>query len=375
MDASPRNCVLVALLLLGTPTILAQTGPVPRIVLSQPSWDFGSVWQDEKAVFVLTVRNEGSADLVIRDVRTTCGCTVAQPERNTIPPGQTTTIRVEYDTHGKQGDQESKVLIFSNDPRKYVSDPQHPSEPGEVHFHVKGKVKRAIVREPLGGLVVKTTDGLPGQTGSARLKNELDQPMKLELVSNSFPELDIKVNEIVPGKEYEVVGRTTRMISPGTLKGEIVFKTGLDREPEYTLHARIQILWKLESSPPAMLFRANDPAPQRRIINFQYYGEDGVKGFNITGFSASHPEVQITVGPTKPAHGWMHAIKPPITAYADAQIALPPPARFPPEGIVLTFTTDNKQRPKIDVLVTTNKEAFEAKMYAPPAPPAPLVAP
>ena len=74
---------------------VAQEAKTPKIELSQPGWDFGKVWHLERPVFMLEVRNAGMAELRIDAVRTTCGCTVAQPERKLVPPGDRRTMSPE----------------------------------------------------------------------------------------------------------------------------------------------------------------------------------------------------------------------------------------------------------------------------------------
>ncbi|MCK4341820.1 MAG: hypothetical protein KAY37_08875 [Phycisphaerae bacterium] len=49
----------------------AQQLGAPRLVLSQPEWNFGQVWQDERPSFTLVVKNEGPAELKILEVRST----------------------------------------------------------------------------------------------------------------------------------------------------------------------------------------------------------------------------------------------------------------------------------------------------------------
>lgn len=338
---------------------------VPRLVFSQSEWDFGEVWQDDKAVFTLTVSNAGDADLKITEVRTTCGCTAAKPQRYLIPPGEATTIRIEYDTHGKQGNVSSKVIVASNDPRpaKELGNDRPRAQPGEAVFRVKGRVKRAIERTPLGGLVIRTLDGGPGQTGTLRLKNKMDQPMHLELRSNSMRELNVEIKEIAAGVTYDIVGTTVRPLPYGRYRGQLVFATGLSREPKYSVSVRVDVMRRVEPSPPAMLLRASDPAPQVRTLTLHYYGEDGPARFKVTGVKTSDPSVTVQLGPTQPPREWMSKISPPITALVETRVSLPAGTEFPRKGVTVTYLTNDPDFPRITVLATTDKPAFEKVMY------------
>jgi hypothetical protein len=360
----PTRVALLAALLAAT--AVAQNAPAPKIVLQPTSWDFGQVWQEEQQSFTLTVKNEGNADLLISEVRTTCGCTVAQPERTTVPPGQTTTVKVQYDTQGKQGDVSSKVIVLCNDPRRgadLLNDEPNPKQ-GEAHFKIKGFVKRAILKEPLGGLVVRSLDPKPGQSGKVRLKNQMPEPMRLQLKSSTIRELDVEIKEITPGMEYEVIGRTARELKVGKVRGDLLFTTGLTKEPEFTVPARIEMLAPIELVPPVMYLLKTDKEPVQRVVNLQYYGADGVEKFRVTDAQCKDPRIKVTVGPTQPPEEWMRTkLTPPVTAVVRSNVSLPPGAEIPPEGALIEYTTTDPQCPKVDVLVTTDKEAFEARMY------------
>ena len=60
-------------------------------------------------------RNTGSGDLVIADVRGSCGCTVGKDwPREPIAPGGTGVITVSFDSEGREGAQEKTVSVVAN---------------------------------------------------------------------------------------------------------------------------------------------------------------------------------------------------------------------------------------------------------------------
>lgn len=344
--------LLLGLASFGSGAAVGQTPDArAELLLSQPSWEFGDVWADEKASFVLQIKNGGTADLLIHEVTTSCGCTAAQPDRRVIPPGETTAIRVVYDTHGKQGKQTSKVIIRSNDPQK-----------PRVEFPVTGFVKRAVTRDPLGGLVIRTLNASPGDSGVVTLENQMPEPMKLELLSNTADFFDLQVVEVAPGLKYQVVGRTKKALAPGRYTGEIVFKTGLSREPEFRVPAALQVLNEVELSPPVMLF-ANDDKNLQRVVRLYYYGPDGIAGFQVLGVDCDHPDVKVELGPTVAPDPWMATIKPTITAQVIANVRVPHPQAFPPKGIPIIFRTNIKGLERIELIATTNRQVMNDAMY------------
>jgi hypothetical protein len=61
--------------------------------------------------FVFT--NEGKYPLVIYDVNTSCGCTVADYPKGEIAPGEQGTISVKYDSEGSSGMRISKEVTVN----------------------------------------------------------------------------------------------------------------------------------------------------------------------------------------------------------------------------------------------------------------------
>lgn len=79
-------------------------------------YDFGTVADGAvvETTFILT--NVGKSALVITDAKTTCGCTVPSwPKNKPILPGETTEIKVKFNTAGKGGGRQVKdVTLFTN---------------------------------------------------------------------------------------------------------------------------------------------------------------------------------------------------------------------------------------------------------------------
>lgn len=327
----------------------------PVITLSQPSWNFGEVWHPQTQTLRLIISNKGDADLEIRDVRTTCGCTVANPEARVVTPGGQTILNVQYDTANKQGRVTSKVIIKSNDPLN-----------PEVDLPIEGVVKRAIEREPLGGLVIRTNAMDAGQDGKVRLTNQLTQPMRLDLRGNNLEQwLDVRVEEVTPGLVYDVYGRTKRKILPGVLRGELTFMTGLQDEPSFTVSVRIQVIPEVEASPVAFLFQPGDGAPPVRTVRIASYRDD--PQFEVISAECDDPRISVQLGSTGPAVAWMKTIKPVVQRFAQARIQVPGEVKLPPQGIKVKFLTNDREYPVVEVLLTPDREDFNAAFYKLPA--------
>ncbi|MCR5890428.1 DUF1573 domain-containing protein [Hymenobacter sp. J193] len=61
-----------------------------------------------------TLKNMGADPVIIRDVQSSCGCTVAQFNRQPLKMGNSRTLVVRFNTDGRIGQQNTKVVVRSN---------------------------------------------------------------------------------------------------------------------------------------------------------------------------------------------------------------------------------------------------------------------
>jgi len=105
------SIVSIVFLLLAAPTAQAQEA---KMQFKNTSHNFGKVKAGEKARHVYKFKNTGDAPLKIKDVKTTCGCTVADYPKKKIKPGKKGKITVDFDTHDKNGPYAKGVNIYYN---------------------------------------------------------------------------------------------------------------------------------------------------------------------------------------------------------------------------------------------------------------------
>lgn len=89
----------------------------PKLVIKQSSFDFGDIKQGKTVEHTFVLSNGGEALLKITDVKATCGCTAAVPEKKELKPGESTKLVVKFNSAGRQGKQNKTVSISSNDPQ------------------------------------------------------------------------------------------------------------------------------------------------------------------------------------------------------------------------------------------------------------------
>lgn len=79
--------------------------------------DFGTINQREKANVQFKFKNIGKTDLIIRKIRTTCGCTTVTPPNTVIKPGEESMIDAVFDAGVRKGKQHKIITVITNDPK------------------------------------------------------------------------------------------------------------------------------------------------------------------------------------------------------------------------------------------------------------------
>ena len=66
-------------------------------------WDFGSARAGDILEHEFILSNDSAKDLAVKDVTTSCGCTVSEIKNKLLKPGESTTVSVKFDTKGYSG--------------------------------------------------------------------------------------------------------------------------------------------------------------------------------------------------------------------------------------------------------------------------------
>ena len=70
----------------------------PQIEFKSTTIDYGTIVNGSDGERVFSFKNIGTADLIIKNVKSTCGCTIPKKPDNPIGPGKSSEIIVRYDT-------------------------------------------------------------------------------------------------------------------------------------------------------------------------------------------------------------------------------------------------------------------------------------
>jgi hypothetical protein len=106
----------------------------PDISFENKIFNFGTINRGESIEYVFKFKNTGKSDLIIRKTKASCGCTVANPSKNIIKPGESAELKVKFNSAGKRNKQNKSITVITNSPKNtqvvlrvtgFVNDPSY----------------------------------------------------------------------------------------------------------------------------------------------------------------------------------------------------------------------------------------------------------
>jgi len=101
----------------------------PKFAFTSDVVDYGEIIKGADGVRYFDFVNDGKEPLIISNIRSSCGCTVPEYQKTPIGPGESSQIKVKYDTK-RTGPFKKTITIYSN------------SSEGTKILTIKGKILR-----------------------------------------------------------------------------------------------------------------------------------------------------------------------------------------------------------------------------------------
>jgi len=281
---------VAALLLVPAPSGAqdAQTGP--RISVPEKVKDFGTVPQGEVLEVKFQLVNEGTETLVIKAVRPTCGCTVAEFDKE-IAPGSAGWVRATVDTAAFSGPITKSILVMTND-----------TETPTVSLVVKANVRPYLEVVPRPLVRFNTVRGEPVSQEVIVVTDDA-QDFEVTGVKSSVPYVTgtvrrLEESELVPGK-YRVQYGVKLTLAPdapaGPLNADVMIATTHPKAKEVKVKVFGVVRSLLHVTPSQIQFGSVEARakPGRNVI--VVYNVD--KPLSITGVSVDDEAFEAAVLP------------------------------------------------------------------------------
>jgi len=105
--------------LIHIPATARESGPrieaYPEVTFAKPSASLGIITEGSQVEHTFHFSNTGNAPLILTDVSTSCGCTLAENwTKSPLSPGEKGTIKVRFDSRGRVGSNRKEIFVVTN---------------------------------------------------------------------------------------------------------------------------------------------------------------------------------------------------------------------------------------------------------------------
>jgi hypothetical protein len=210
----------------------------PKLFIENTTFDWGIVPEgNERIRNVFTVANRGKDTLRITNIRSSCGCTVAEYD-SIIAPGKTGGITSEFNKAGRTGQQSSTLTVFTNDTenpqirltmRGHIKTPLSISTTWQTLVSDNGKVRGNVS-------FISENKNLQITRGRYTMSNDpsgvISSNVALTLKNKSRPDKNGNIT-------YEYEFNFKRQIERNEI-GSITFETNMKEKPTISMNVSIE---------------------------------------------------------------------------------------------------------------------------------------
>ncbi len=217
---------------------------LPHVVLSESAYDFGSVRSGTPVEHRFVLQNTGKGVLKILKMFTSCGCTAAVLDADTVAPGATTVVKATFDTTGFQGPKMKMVRLYTNDPKQ-----------ASFTLTLQGSVQPDV---QVSAMRIRFGDVIRGQTPQQAITATVDpaSPVKIVDVVSRSPFLAIKASDVtLNGRLGKQVLVSLRPDAPvGVFRERISLKTSSAENPVINVPVLANVQGDLQLEPSILSF-------------------------------------------------------------------------------------------------------------------------
>lgn len=332
--------LLLVALVAATAYVSAQETPTvgPKLVVPERVKDFGNVPQGEVLSASFKLANEGTAPLQVKAVRPTCGCTVAEFDKE-VAAGKEGWVKAKLDTTGFAGPISKSILIVTDD----AANPT-------VSVVIKADVQPYLEALPRPLL---RFNAIQGETAAqtVTIVSARPEPFSITKIESDVPFITgstrkLEEKELIPGKhsdQYEVTLTLTADAPVGPVNATITLNTNHPKAKRLQLKVYGVIRALIHVTPPELQFGAVEARlkPGRNVIVINNQPDAQVE---ITGAEVSDPAFEAQVVPIEKGRRYQVS----VTVKADAA----PGTR----DATLTIFTSDPTHPRLTVPVRASLE-------------------
>jgi hypothetical protein len=212
--------------------------PAPKAVVPFTSFKFGDVYRGEVISQIFVIRNEGGADLQIKDFQGACGCEVTRWDR-VIPPGKEGTATLEVQTVSQSGEISKTATLHTNDPER----------PAIIFTLLANVLNGASIRRGkyIGPIFLSpdtsfALNSMPGKKATAEFSvTAEDAPVKILRIEGGAKNFAPRLEVVEMGRSYKIVVQSLPIDVSGLYRDQLRVITDNASLPAFTIDLTLQV--------------------------------------------------------------------------------------------------------------------------------------
>lgn len=214
----------------------------PDIFFEDPIYNFGKVYKNEEVEHFFMFENRGTKDLIIEDIKASCGCIISEATTPKVLPGMSEGIIVILRGVPDTGAISKNIKIYSNDPDTPVYSLKLL---GEIVEDITINTRQISFGFIPKGEKVKVEIGVKPRPG-----------FKLEIkdVISTSPDISIKYKKDEKENKYVVEATLKDTATVGVLTGNIQILTNSERQNRVIIPFSGEVLGDIRLYPSHLYF-------------------------------------------------------------------------------------------------------------------------
>ncbi len=256
-----------------TPEGQDQSEMSPQIVFENLEYDFGDITPNSQNKATFTFSNQGSGELLIKEIKKCCGAVIKLDKRR-FAPKEKAVMTAEYRTTASPGPMKKYIYIITNDPNK-----------PNIQLTIKGQVVLKVVWEPerFRLTLEKENGGCPDLT----IYSLDDKPFAIKsfMCTSDCISIDFDPNET--STKYVFHPRVDLEKLKDNLKGRVLIE--LNRPDCDIININYDVLPNYGVNPPQIFIMGAEPDKKeiKSVIVFDNYPDaNGQADFTIASTSS-----------------------------------------------------------------------------------------
>ncbi len=267
------------------------------LVLSEKTYEFGSVPQGTRVVHEFVLQNKGSVDIQLQKFTPSCGCTAASVDNSLIKPGESGKVRVEFDTAGFSGNKVKTVEVLTSDP-----------DAPEVVLTLRGTVVPGVNAEPRR---IEFGELSPGNDSNGWTKEftvtlTKGTELKIEKVASYSKFLTVtQVGGSESGQTYKV--ELSKDAPKGEFRDRVVVQFQGDKQSSFNIPVTASLRGDLRVVPSTVSFGVIEGSESiERRVRWENTSKSKV---SVSEVISSHPAITATFIEIQPGVKGVVALK------------------------------------------------------------------